>query len=77
VRRSGRDGPPDVGYFGAAGSRGTGSRVQINAPVRAWYPRTAPEGISTRSLSLMAEPATTTSPTTVGAEVKWYWPGMR
>ena len=65
-----------VARAGSAGSRGTGSHAQTSVPVRALYPRTTPEGISTRSLSLMAEPTTTTSPTTAGADVKWYSPGM-
>src|SRR5687767_7571189 len=50
-------------------SCGMGSHVQSGAPVRALNARTSPLAGATSLLSAMADPVTTTSPTTTGGDV--------
>src|SRR5712692_2565665 len=66
--------PRHVAQPGSVGSCGTGSHPHRSAPVRASYPRTIPLGASTRLLSAIADPTTTTQLTTVGGEVSSYSP---
>ena len=63
--------PVRHGFPGAAvaGFGGIGSQLQRNPPLRTSKARTTPLGISTRLLSSIAEPTTTTSSTTAGGEV--------
>src|SRR5580704_16250671 len=53
---------------------GMGSQLQRSAPLRASRARTTPAGMSTRWLSLIAEPTITTSSIAAGGEVMWYHP---
>src|SRR6266851_9856115 len=54
----------------------SGSKLQRGAPVRASKARTVPSGASTRTLSEIEEPTTTTPRLTTGAEVIWNSPGQ-
>src|SRR3954466_13111734 len=53
-------------------SRGTGSHVHFNVPVRASNARTSPLAAFVRLLSATDEPVTSSPFTIAGGEVSWY-----
>jgi len=61
----------------AQGSAGSGAQRQRSFPVLASKARTAPSGLSTRSLSAIDEPTMTRSPATAGADVSSNSPRRR